>query len=191
MYNWSMFNCRSAFSAIQTLMIALVVIVSTLLCVTSSPPAASAASVLVPSCEGSSLVGAFVSNQVATGHIVTTIAITNVGTTTCELGGYPALVGLRGTKKFKLHVTAHGTYGGDLRPTTLAPRMSGALIIGTGDICAPSYGVPVAGHSYSGLIVVLAKNRGTIQVPGVAVDTTCYLVESQLGWRRNFSIRGV
>jgi hypothetical protein len=186
-----MFNCRSALSAIHNLAIASVVLVPTLLCVSSSPPAASAASVVVPSCEGSSLVGAFVSNQVGMGHIVTTIAITNVGTASCELGGYPNLVGLRGKKEFKLHVTAHGTYGGDLRPTTLAPRMSGALIIGTGDLCAPSYGVPVAGHSYSGLIVVLPQNRGAVPVPGVTVDTTCYLVESQLGWRRNFSIQGV
>jgi len=185
-----MFNSRSARRAIQTLTVASV-IVSTLLGVTSRSPAASAASAAVTSCVGSSLVGAFVNNQVGTGHIVTTIAITNVRTTTCELGGYPALVGLRGNKKLKLHLTAHGTWGGNLGRTTLAPRMSGALIIGTGDMCAPSYGVPVAGHSYLGLIVVLPRNGGTVKVPGVTIDTTCYLTESQLGWRKNFSIQGV
>jgi hypothetical protein len=125
------------------------------------------------------------------GHVVTTIAISNFGTTTCTLGGYPELVGLRGNEKIKLHVTAHGTYGGNLRPTILAPRMSGALIIGTGDLCAPYYGVPPAGHSYSGLIVVLPKNKGDVPVLGVALDTTCYLVESQLGWRDHFSIQGI
>jgi hypothetical protein len=185
-----MFNSRSARHTIQTLTVASV-IVSTLLCVISRPPAASAASAVVTSCEGSSLVGAFVSNQVGTGHIVTSIAIANVGTTTCELGGYPGLVGLRGNKEFKLHVTGHGTWGGNLRPSTLAPRMSGALIIGTGDLCAPGYGVPVSGHSYSGLIVVLPKNGGAVKVPGVTIDATCYLVESQLGWRKSFSIQGV
>jgi len=182
-----MFNFRSAHRAFQTLTVALF-IVSTLVCATSRAQAASAT---VPSCEGSSLVGAFVSNQVAKGHIVTTIAIANVGTTTCELGGYPALVGLRGNKEYKLHVTAHGTDGDNLRPTTLAPRMSGALIIGTGDLCAPGYGVPVAGHSYSELIVVLPKDGGALKVLGVTFDTTCYLVESQLGWRKNFSIQAV
>ena len=185
-----MFNSRSARRAVQTLTVALV-IVSSLLGDNSRSPAASAASAAVTSCAGSNLVGAFVSNQVGTGHIVTTIAITNVGTTTCELGGYPTLVGLRGNKELKLHLTAHGTWGGNLRPTTLAPRMNGALIIGTGDMCAPSYGVPVAGQSYLGLIVVLPKNGGSINVPGVTIDTTCYLTESQLGWRRNFSIQGV
>lgn len=182
-----MYNFRTAQRAMQTLAVASV-LVSSLVSVTSRALAASAT---VPSCQSSSLVGAFVSNQVGTGHIVTTIAMTNVGTTTCELGGYPALVGLRGDKEFKLHVTAHGTFGGNLRPTTLAPRMSGALIIGTGDLCAPGYGVPVAGHSYSGLIVTLPKNGGAVRVPGVTFDTSCYLVESQLGWRKNFSIQGV
>ena len=122
---------------------------------------------------------------------MTTIAITNVGTTTCTLEGYPVLEGLRGNVKHKLHITAHGTYGGNLRHAILAPRMSGALIVGTGDLCAPYYGVPPAGHSYSGLIVVLPKNKGVVPVFGVALDTTCYLVESQLGWRSHFSIEGV
>ena len=185
-----MFNSRSARRAIQALAVASVIVTS-LVSVPSRPPAASAASPGATSCEGSSLVGTLVSNQVGMGHIVTTIAITNVGTATCELGGYPALVGLRGNKEFKLHVTGHGTWGGNLRPTTLAPRMSGALIIGTGDLCAPGYGVPVAGHSYSGLIMVLSKGGGAVKVRGVTIDTTCYLVESQLGWRTNFSVQGV
>lgn len=190
MYKLSMLNFRSARRSIQILAVVLV-LVSCLVSVASKPPAASAASPVATSCEASSLVGAFVSNQVGTGHIVTTIAMTNVGTVACELGGYPALVGLRENKEFRLHVTGHGTWGGNLRPTTLAPRMSGALIIGTGDICGPGYGVPVAGHSYSGLLVVLPKGGGTVKVPGVTIDTTCYLVESQLGWRADFSLQGV
>lgn len=112
-----------------------------------------------PACAGSNLVGAFVSNQIASGHVVTTVAITNVGITTCTLGGYPGLIGIQGNEKIALHVTAHGTYGGNLRPAILRPRSSGALIIGTGDLCAPYYGVTPAGHSYSGLILVLPKNK--------------------------------
>jgi len=191
LYNWSMFNCRWALRTIRILIVTLAVSVSTFLMVGARTTAAYAAGVAVPACAGSNLVGAFVSNQAGMGHVVTTIAITNVGTTTCTLGGYPGLVGLRGNKKIKLHVTAHGTYGGNLRSAILAPRMSGALIIGTGDLCAPYYGVPPAGHSYSGLIVVLPKNEGTVLVLGVTLDTTCYLVESQLGWRIHFSTQGV
>jgi hypothetical protein len=186
-----MFNRLRALRTIRILIVTSAISVSTLLSVGTRIPAASAASVAAPSCAGSNLVGAFVSNQAGTGHVITTIAITNVGTTNCTLGGYPGLVGLRGKKEIKLHVTAHGTYGGNLRPAILAPRMSGALIIGTGDLCAPYYGVPPAGHSYSGLIVVLPKNMGVVPVPGVVLDTTCYLVESQLGWRDHFSIQRV
>ncbi len=113
------------------------------------PISTSAASVAVPACSGSNLVGALVKNQVGTGHVVTTIAISNVGTKTCKLGGYPTLLGFRGTRKYHLRVTSHETYGGNLRPTDLAPRMSGALIVGTGDLCGPSYGVLPPSQVYS------------------------------------------
>src|ERR1017187_8059921 len=185
-----MFNSGTTLRAIQILTVSSMVIVTTFLFVTDSQLLANATSV-VPSCEGSNLVGAFVRNQVATGHVVTTIAVTNVGTATCKLGGYPHLDGLRGERKFSLRVTAHGTYGGNLRPTTLAPRMSGAVIIGTGDLCGPGYGVALPGHSYSGLILILPNNEGYFTVPGVTLDTSCGLAESQLGWRNHFSIQGV
>jgi len=55
--------------------------------------------------------------------------------------GYPTLIGLRGSEKYKLRVTGHGTYGGNLHPTKLSPRMSGVLIVSTGDLCGPTYGV--------------------------------------------------
>jgi hypothetical protein len=136
-------------------------------------------------------VGAFVSNQVGTGHVVTTIAITNVGRRTCELGGYPTLRGLRGPREYALRVTGHGTYGGNLLPTTLAPRMSGALIVSTGDLCAPSYGVIPPSQVYTGMVVVMPKNAGTIRVPDATFDTTCGVYVSQLGWRNNFWIQGI
>jgi len=151
---------------------------------------AHASDLATSSCSGSNLVGALVSKQVVTGHEVTTIAVTNVGSSACSLRGYPGLVGLKGSERRKLRVTKHGTYGGNLEPAVLAPRMSGALIIGTGDLCAPYYGVPPAGHTYSGLILVLPGNKGDVIVVGVAINTSCYLAESRLGWRRNFSIMG-
>ena len=186
-----MFDSRWVPRAIWLVVVTSVLSVSTLLMVGARDRAANAIGASLLACTGSNLVGAFVSSQFATGHVVTTIAITNVGTTTCTLEGYPGLIGLRDKEKISLHVTAHGTYGGNLRPAILRPRMSGALIIGTGDLCAPYYGVPPAGHSYSGLILVLPKNKGVIPVLGVTLDTTCFLVESQLGWRDHFSIQGV
>jgi hypothetical protein len=191
LYNGIMFHCGWAPRTIRLLIITSAVSVTTLLMVGARTTGAHAAGVIAPACSGSNLVGAFVSNQAGTGHVVTTIAITNVGPAACTLGGYPGIVGLHGNEKTKLYGIAHGTYGGNLRPAILAPRMSGALIIGTGDLCAPYYGVPPAGHSYSGLIVVLPKDKGVVLVLGVTLDTTCYLTESQLGWREHFSIQGV
>lgn len=186
-----MFNIRRVRNLIHTLAVASVATLSCLLFIASSPTAVSATGVAVPPCDGSNLVGAFVSNQAGMGHVVTTIAITNVGRKTCALGGYPSLVGIRGTKEFRLRVTGHGTYGGNLRPTNLAPRMSGALIVSTGDLCGPTYGVLPPSQIYSGMIVVLPKNGGTVRVPDVSFDTTCGLTVSQLGWRSHFWIEGV
>jgi hypothetical protein len=184
-----MLNFPPVRRVLQTLAVASAVTLSSLFYLPIGPTAANASGVVIRPCEGSNLVGAFVSNQVGMGHVVTTVAITNVGTSTCALGGYPTLVGLRGTEEIKLRVTGHGTYGGNLRPTILAPRMSGALIISTGDLCGPSYGVPLAGHAYSGVIVVLPQNKGNVRVPGVTFDTTCGLAVSQLGWRNHFCLR--
>jgi len=167
------------------------IIVGPLLINTSNPTAATATGVDVQPCQGSDLVGAFVVNQVGTGHVVTTIAITNVGRQVCALGGYPTLIGLRGSTKHKLRITGHGTYGGDLHPTKLSPRMSGALIVGTGDLCEPTYGVIPPSQMFVGMIVVLPKSEGTVQVLGVPFDTTCGVYVSRLGWRSHLWIQGV
>jgi hypothetical protein len=132
-----MFNILRARRIVQTLAIALVVTAA----LPSNQTVARAIGVSVPPCQGSNLAGSFVANQVGAGHVVTTIAITNVGRQVCTLGGYPTLIGLRGSEKYKLRVTGHGTYGGNLHSTKLSPRMSGGLIVGTGDLCGPTYGV--------------------------------------------------
>jgi Protein of unknown function (DUF4232) len=182
-----MFNFRSASRTMKTLAVASMVVASSLLLVTGSPDA-SATGAAPPSCQGSNLAGTLVRTAVATGHVVSTIAITNVGPRTCLLGGFPTLVGLRGSARFDLHVTGHDSYDGNLHPTDLAPRMSGALIVSTGDLCGPTYGVIPPSQTYSGMIVVLPKDEGTVQVPAVTFDTTCGLVVSQLGWRSHFSL---
>jgi Domain of unknown function (DUF4232) len=186
-----MFNVRRAIRIVQTFAITSAVISAPLLIAASNATVASATSVGVPPCQGSNLVGAFVVNQVGMGHVVTTIAITNVGRRACTLGGYPTLIGLRGSTKHTLRVTGHGTYGGNLHPTKLSPRMSGALLVGTGDMCGPTYGVIPPNQMYVGMIVVLPGNEGTVQVLGAQFDTTCGVYVSQLGWRSQFWIQGV
>jgi hypothetical protein len=190
MYNLRMAILRTR-HVIRMAMVASTVISTSLLIVTSSPNVAKATGVPIPRCEGTNLVGAFVNNQVATGHVVTTIAITNNGRQVCELGGYPSLIGLRGSRKYNIRVNGHGTYGGNLRTAELAPRMSGALIVSTGDLCGPTYGVIPPSQIYSGMMLVLQKNAGTVQVLGVHFDTTCGVYVSQLGWRSHFWIQGV
>ena len=186
-----MFNIHRARRIIQTLAIASAVIAAPLLIIASNQTAARATGVGVPPCQGSNLAGAFVGNQVGTGHVVTTIVITNVGRQVCTLGGYPTLIGLRGSEKYKLRVTGHRTYGGNLHPTKLSPRMSGGLIVSTGDLCGSTYGVIPPSQMYTGMIVVLPENEGSFQVLGVPFDTTCGVYVSQLGWRSHFWIQGV
>jgi hypothetical protein len=67
--------------------------------------------------------------------------------------------------------------------------MTGALIVSTGDLCGPTYGVIPPSQIYSGMIVVLPDNKGTVRVLGVTFDTTCGLSVSQLGWRSHFSLQ--
>jgi len=111
-----MFNIHRARRIIQTLAIASAVIAAPLLIIASNPTAARATSVGVPPCQGSNLAGAFVANQVGTGHVVTTIAITNVGRQVCTLGGYPTLIGLRGSEKYNCESRATAPTGAIFTP---------------------------------------------------------------------------
>lgn len=147
----------------------------------------------VESCHGRQLVGAFVRTGIWTGNLDTLIFITNVSNSTCRLGGYPTLIGTRDNRRYPLHVTSHGVLSSNLAPTTLKPRMSGALIIGTGDACVAlnqadqsANEAASAAHTDTGLIVELPNYGGAITVLGVSLDTACYLGESQLGWRTPF-----
>jgi hypothetical protein len=138
-------------------------------------------------CKGTNLVGAFAhSNSYAGGGIIT-IAITNIGTSACQLGGYPTLLGVRGGREYKLTILGHGTQDSDLTPTSLAPRESGALILDNPLGCnANVYPLPVA-DQFSGLVIVLPKQQGRVRVFGVPLSDPCGLSESQLGWGEGFT----
>jgi hypothetical protein len=152
--------------------------------------ASASAATQVESCHGNQLVGVFVRTGVWTGNLDTLIFVSNVSDSTCRLGGYPTLFGVRDGHRYRLHVTSHQVLSNDLAPTTLKPRMSGALIIGTGDACSvlnqTGHAAVAAAHTYTGLVLMLPDNGGVITVLGMKLDTACYLSETQLGWRTPF-----
>lgn len=69
--------------------------------------------------------------------------------------------------------------------------MSGALIIGTDDNCQLANTSAAKAHTYVALVLELPDEHRTVTVRGVNFDTSCGVSESQLGWRRYFSIQGV
>jgi hypothetical protein len=112
----------------------------------------------------------------ATGNIDTPLVLTNTGTSTCRLTGYPTLVGVTASGKEAAIDVRHGTFFGNLVPADLAPGRSGSLLIGGDDQCLAQ---PSSTASYRRLVVELPGNDGSLSVenrlPCIPVD------ESQLG----------
>jgi len=141
-------------------------------------------------CRGRNLVGLPLGSGAAAGNLLNVVGLVNMGTTSCRLGGYPGLAGTRSGHRFALAVSGRGTFFGDLGPTVLAPRMVGALLVGTEDGCQainqPSraaQSAEVAAHSFTGLVIELPQHDGFVVVNGVHFDTACVLQSSRLGWR--------
>src|SRR5580658_9508304 len=103
------------------------------LTVVLSPTIASKSSAAsIKPCEGMNLIGARASSSVYAGGAIIVLAITNIGPSACELGGYPRLSGIRGGLEYKLaHIGEGPTQDGQLDATTLRPREAGALIFDT------------------------------------------------------------
>ena len=153
---------------------------------------ASASTTNVPLCEGSKLWGAYVGTGAATGNFVYTLALINVGHTTCRLEGYPRILGQRDNRTHTLPISKHGTWAGNLRPTVLSPRMSGQLLLSTADNCnalntgtTKSINRVMAANTYSNLTIQLPDSKGDVYVYGFKVDIACGLEISQLGWGVN------
>lgn len=150
----------------------------------------------VPQCRSVHLAGVFVRTGAAAGSLGSSIGIVNVGRVACRLGGYPGLEGVRDHHLFHLRINQHGTFAGNLDPTVLAPRVTGGLIIGTGDACNalnnPNRKVAAAvaaAHTYTTLYVELPDHHGTVAIFGGSIDTACGLQVSRLGWVKGFSLR--
>jgi hypothetical protein len=132
------------------------------------------------------MIGAFAhSNGYAGGGIIT-IVVVNVGTSTCRLGGYPQLLGIRDGHEYAFTKVDHGTQDVNLETAILAPRMSGALILDTSDGCnANVYPYPVL-DQYTGVVILLPHDNGRVKVAGVPLYVPCGIGESQLGWAKGF-----
>jgi hypothetical protein len=141
---------------------------------------------LIQACKGADLAGAFAHSDLYAGGAIVTFAITNVGTSTCRLGGYPKLLGIRSGHEYPLSHVAHGTQEGNLYPATLAPRMSGAFVLDMSLGCnANVYPLPVVDR-YTGVVILLPNSHGHVRILGVPLDVPCGLGESQLGWAKGF-----
>ena len=140
----------------------------------------------VQACTGANVIGAFAYSNLYAGGALITIAVVNVGTFTCRLGGYPKLLGIRDGHEYALAKVSHGTQDVSLEPAILTPRMSGALILDTSLGCnANVYPYPVS-DQYTGGVILLPHHNGHVKVVGVPLYVPCGLGESQLGWVKGF-----
>ena len=158
--------------------------------ITSVGASASATNSPAPLCTGSELLGAYAGFGAATGNFIYNVVVVNVGHTSCRLGGYPKVLGVKGNRTYTLPISKHGTFGGNLVPTVLSPRMSGRLLLSTADNCnALNIGGiskikrVAAAHTYSQLSIKLLGSAVVVSIPGLTIDITCGLEVSELGWR--------
>jgi hypothetical protein len=152
----------------------------------ASQVALGAGSSSTPACRGTNLVGAFAYSNLYAGGGIITIAISNIGTSSCLLGGYPRLSGVRDGRAYALRIVGRGTQDGSLNPSVLAPRMSGALILDTSLGCSANVASNLVADSYSAVILLLPHKEGRVKVPGVPLYVPCGLAVSQLGWAKGF-----
>jgi hypothetical protein len=153
---------------------------------------ASASTPHIAPCKGNNLWGAYVGRGAATGHFIYTIALINVGHTTCKLSGYPNIQGIRDNRTYTLDVNKHGTFAGNLPSTVLSPRISGELLLSTADDCNAlnTGGITkidkvAAANTYTNLTIELPNSNGDVYLSGIKVDIACGLEISQLGWKGN------
>jgi hypothetical protein len=135
------------------------------------------------------LAGAFAYSNVYAGGAIITLVITNIGTSKCELEGFPKLFGIRDGHNYGLPRVAHGTQDSALYPTALTPRESGALILDTSLGCNANRNPLPISVQYTGVIVVLPRGAGRVKISGVPLSDPCGLSESQLGWTKGFTFQ--
>ena len=135
----------------------------------------------LPACRGDNLLGSFTGSEGGLGNGVYSFAIMNVGESACPLGGFPQLKGYRGKHFYALRADHGYETGAKLRPTVLGSRMSGAFVLDAAAGCMPDDDPHPAEHTYIELVLILAKDQGSIAVPSLTLYVPCQLTESALG----------
>lgn len=149
-------------------------------------PAAASATTSVQPCKGTNLVGAFAHSSLYAGGGIYTFAVVNIGASTCRVGGYPHLLGIRGGHEYEIKNVSRGTQDVRLEPVVLAPRASAAFILDVSLGCnANSLPYPTS-DVYTGLVILLPHANGHIKVAGVPLIIPCGIGESQLGWSKGY-----
>jgi hypothetical protein len=149
-------------------------------------PATASTTSSVQACRGANMVGAFGHSSGYAGGGIYTFAVVNIGTSTCWLGGYPQLLGIRGGHEYAIKNVSRGTQDVSLKPTLLTPRISGAFILDVSLGCnANSLPYP-ASDLYTGVVILLPHDDGHIKVAGVPLFVPCGIGESQLGWAKGY-----
>jgi len=89
--------------------------------------------------------------------------LTNLGRSTCRLGGYPALYGITPGGKHEAIAVGHGTFFGNLVAVDLPPGARGEFIIGGNDMCVgvPPGEVIPRPITYRVLLVELPDHEGS------------------------------
>jgi len=115
------------------------------------------------------------------------VLLTNTGPA-CQLGGYPALVGISLSGEHMTLNPMHGTFFTNPIPGDISRGQQGEFLIGTTDACTalnqPDQAASIANakaNTYVGAILTLPNGAGVISVSGLRFDTACSLDESQVG----------
>jgi hypothetical protein len=141
----------------------------------------------VPACQGDNLLGTFTGSEGGLSNGIYSFAIMNVGASKCRLGGFPQLKGYRGKHFYALRADHGYELDAKLRPTVLRSRMSGAFVLDATTGCMPDGDPHPAEHTYLELVLVLAKDQGSVAVPSLTLYVPCQLSESALGWSKGFT----
>jgi hypothetical protein len=118
------------------------------------------------------------------------IIFVNLGPTSCRLAGYPSIEG-KGIQGFvRLNPIHDATVSGTFKPTVLAPRMAGEMVIATDSSCglinSANYKRNLRierEHTYTALYLYLPGGNDSVLVSGLNLDIACGMVIGPLGWR--------
>lgn len=147
---------------------------------------------IITACNGNNVWAGLIGSSGASGNTFYTVALINEAHATCRLAGYPTFHGTRDNRGFSIPAQHLNSQGFGISPTILLPRMSGELILTTGDVCdalitggQTKIKKAMSENTYTNISITLPKSGVRIYVPGLVLDVACGLDTTELGWDRN------